>query len=156
MTCDTCGRPAEHGVILVSGRVLWHDKPSFFLEPSPAFPGATLGRGDYYPFPFQLEATRCRACSWIHVRGGDACAHEQEAGFIFPRAPIRWWRGPESFEPSSLFLFNGRSRGGVATEVVAGAGLVISIVSTRVEAVRCPRCGRIGFKGRESHQTDAA
>jgi hypothetical protein len=156
VTCDKCGRPAESGVILVSSRVLWHNKPSFFLEPSPAFPGATLGRSDYYPFPFQLEATRCRSCSWIHVRGGDACPHEQETGFIFPRGPIRWWRGPDSFEPSSLFLFNGRNRAGLAAEVVAGAGLVVSIVSTRVEAVRCLRCGRIGFKGRESHQTHAA
>jgi hypothetical protein len=157
VTCDKCGRPTESGVILVCSKVLWHNKPSFFLEPSPAFPGASLNRGDYYPFPFQLEATLCRACSWIHVRGGDACLHEQEPGFIFPRGPIRWWHGPDPFEPSSLFLFNGKNRAGRAAEVVAGAaGLVISIVSTRVEAVRCARCGRIGFKGRESHQADGA
>ncbi len=156
MTCDKCGRAAESGALLVSSKVLWHDRPSFFLEPPSAFPGAALGRGDYYPFPFQLEAARCLSCSWIHVRGGDGCLHDPAPGFIFPRGPIRWWRGPESFEPSPLFLFNGRSRAGAAAEVVVGASLVISIVNTRVEAVRCTRCGRIGFKGRESPHTDAA
>jgi hypothetical protein len=83
--------------------------------------------------PLSVEATTTRShFSWRRravarapgfMFEAETLAPREEAGFIFPRAPIRWWRGPESFEPSSLFLFNGRSRGGVATEVVAGAGL---------------------------------
>jgi hypothetical protein len=148
--CEHCGGSPEAGLLLVASRVLWHTKPSFFFEAPPAFPCATAGKGDYYFFPFQLPAMRCHACGWLYVEGPAACEHEREAGFLFPRGALRWWHRPEPFQPSLWFVFSGRSRGGNGTEVVAGGGMITSVVNSRVEAGRCSRCGSIAFRGRSA------
>ena len=132
--------------MLVSSKVHWHDKPTFFLEPRPAFPSAVMGRSEYYAFPIPLPADRCRGCGWVFARAATACAaHDREAGFIFPFATIRWWAGEGTFEPSVWFAVNGKDAKGGSTETLLQRGLVLSIVDTRAEASRCKECGAIAF-----------
>ena len=143
--CERCGKPLEDGVVLVSSAVYWNPAPTFFLQPGPAFPSATMGRNDYYPFPLPLPAGRCRACGWVFAKPRQACAHDREPGFIFPLASLRWWGGQKPFHPSVWFTFTGKDKDGVECEVLVKRGLVVSVVDTRVEACRCKGCGGVGF-----------
>jgi hypothetical protein len=144
--------------VLISSAVLWHDKPSFFLQPGPAFPSATLGRADYYPFPVPLPALRCRPCGWIFVKSRGDCDHKRAPGFIFPLASLRWWAGAEPFQPSVWFTFSGKDKQGVECEALVRRGFVVSVVDTRVEAARCTLCGGVAFRQQDpsgSAPTDA-
>jgi hypothetical protein len=146
MSCERCGESLDSGSVLVSSAVYWNQKPSFFLQPRPAFPAATLGRADYYPFPVPLAAERCRACRWVFVLSGNPCTHAREPGYIFPLASLRWWSGSEPFQASVWFTFSGKTRGGVECETLVRRGFVVSVVDTRVEAARCTACGSIAFR----------
>jgi len=147
--CERCGQPLEDGVVLVSSAAYWSPTPTFFLQPGPAFPSATMGRNDYYPFPIPMPSTRCRACGWVFAKPKYACAHEREPGFIFPLASLRWWSGPKAFQPSVWFTFTGKDKEGAECEVLVRRGLVLSVVDTRVEACRCRLCGSAGFLAEE-------
>src|SRR5262245_11047819 len=146
VSCERCNQPVETGSVLVSSAVHWSTRPSFFITPGPAFPSARLGGADYFPFPLPLAADRCRGCGWAFVTAGDRCAHAREPGFIFPLASLRWWSGPEPFQASVLFTFNGKTRAGVECETLVRRGFVVSVVDTRVEAARCTTCGSIAFR----------
>lgn len=146
MSCERCGQGTEAGTLLVSSSVLWHEKPSFFLQPGPAFPAATMGRADYYPFPVPLAATRCGSCGWVFVAPDGSCSHSRAAGYIFPMASLRWWPGPQPFEASVWFTINGKSKDGTECEALVRRGFVVSVVDTRVEAARCSTCGSIAFR----------
>ena len=146
MSCERCGQQLESGSMLVSSAVYWNPKPTFFLQPGPAFPAARLGRADYFPFPLPLAAQRCRACGWVFVASGSSCAHTREPGFIFPLASLRWWGGPEPFQASVWFTFSGKTKAGVECETLVRRGFVVSVVDTRVEAARCTACGGIAFR----------
>jgi hypothetical protein len=150
--CERCGQPLEEGVVLVSGAVHWSATPTFFLQPGPAFPAATMGRGDYYPFPIPLPADRCRACGWVFARSRYECRHTREPGFIFPLASLRWWRGPEAFQPSVWFAFTGKSKDGIECEMLVRRGMVVSVVDLRAEASRCTRCGGVAFRKEEERK----
>lgn len=147
--CERCAQPLEEGVVLVSSAVYWNPTPTFFLQPGPAFPNATMGRNDYYPFPIPMPAERCRACGWVFAKPKYACAHEREPGFIFPLASLRWWAGSSSFQPSVWFTFTGKDKDGAECEVLVRRGLVLSVVDTRVEACRCKLCGSAAFHAEE-------
>ena len=144
--CERCGKPVVTGVVLVSSAVYWNPTPTFFLQPGPAFPNATMGRNDYYPFPMPMPSTRCRDCEWVFPTPKYPCEHSREPGFIFPLASLRWWGGTEAFEPSVWFTFNGKGKSGKECEVLVSRGLVVSVVDTRVEASRCKLCGGAAFK----------
>ncbi len=145
MNCERCANPLEEGVVLISSIVHWHDKPTFFLQPRPAFPSATIGRSEYYAFPVPLPAERCRGCAWVFAKGPAPCSHTREPGFIFPFASLRWWSGQGSFQPSVWFALNGKDAAGVECETLLRRGLVISVVDTRAEAARCKACGSVAF-----------
>ena len=145
-SCERCSQPLSEGVVLVSSAVYWNPAPSFFLQPSPAFPNASMGRNDYYPFPLPLPADRCRSCGWVFAKPRQSCSHEREPGFIFPLASLRWWAGPEAFQPSVWFTMTGKDKQGVECEVLVRRGLVLSVVDTRVEGCRCKLCGAAAFK----------
>lgn len=149
VACERCGQPLEEGVVLVSSAVYWNPEPTFFLQPGPAFPNATMGRNDYYPFPIPMPSVRCRGCGWVFAKPKYPCAHEREPGFIFPLASLRWWAGPKPFQPSVWFTFTGKDKEGVECEVLVRRGLVVSIVDTRAEACRCKLCGAAAFKSEE-------
>lgn len=149
MSCERCGQPVEEGAVLVSSAVYWHDKPTFFLQPAPAFPSATMGRSDYYPFPVPLPAERCRPCGWVFVKSGGPCTHNREPGFIFPLASLRWWASAQPFQPSVWFTFTGKDRQGVECEALVRRGFVLSVVNTRAEATRCTMCGAVAFQQEE-------
>ena len=144
--CERCGQPLEDGVVLVSSAVHWSPTPTFFLKPGTAFPAATMGRNDYYPYPMPLPAERCRSCGWVFAKPHNECSHSREPGFIFPLASLRWWAGPQSFQPSVWFTFTGKDKEGVECEVLVRRGLVLSVVDTRVEAARCKLCGGVAFR----------
>jgi hypothetical protein len=144
MTCERCRADLEEGQLLVSSAVFWHDKPTFFLQPRPAFPDAPI-RPDYYASPIPLSAARCLSCRWVFVDAGAACEHTREPGYIFPRASLRWWPRPEPFQPGFWFSFNGKSRGGIECETLVRQSFVMSVVDTRLEAARCTGCGAVAF-----------
>lgn len=146
MSCERCGQALEAGSVLVSSSVLWNEKPTFFLQPGRAFPAATLGRADYYPFPLPLAAARCLSCGWVFVAAGASCSHARVPGYIFPMASLRWWPGSEPFHPSVWFTINGKTRDGTECEALVRRGFVLSVVDTRVEAARCTACGSIAFR----------
>ena len=150
--CERCGKPLEDGVVLVSSAVYWSPTPTFFLQPGPAFPSATMGRNDYYPFPIPMPAERCRSCGWVFAKPKYACAHEREPGFIFPLASLRWWAGGKAFQPSVWFTFTGKDKEGAECEILVRRGLVLSVVDTRVEGCRCKLCGSAGFLAEERVQ----
>ena len=146
MNCERCDSPLDEGVVLVSSKVHWHDKPTFFLEPRPAFPSATMGRSEYYAFPIPLPAERCRGCGWVFSKASSPCAtHDRETGFIFPFATVRWWSGAGAFQPSVWFAVNGKDAAGAECETLLKRGLVLSVVDTRAEASRCKGCGSVAF-----------
>ncbi len=147
--CERCGQPLEEGVVLVSSAVYWNAAPTFFLQPGPAFPAATMGRNDYYPFPIPLPAERCRSCAWVFARSKYACSHSREPGFIFPLASLRWWAGAKPFQPSVWFTFTGKDKDGTECEMLVRRGLVVSVVDLRAEASRCKLCGSVAFKEEE-------
>lgn len=148
--CERCGQPLEEGTVLVSSAVYWNQAPTYFLQPGPAFPNATMGRNDYYPFPVPLPAERCRSCGWVFAKPRHPCAHERETGFIFPLASLRWWGSSQPFQPSVWFTFTGKDKQGAECEVLIRRGLVVSVVDTRVEASRCKLCGSVGFLAEET------
>jgi hypothetical protein len=153
--CEKCGQPLEEGVVLVSSAVYWSPTPTFFLQPGPAFPSATMGRNDYYPFPIPMPSARCRACGWVFAKPKHACAHEREPGFIFPLASLRWFSGSKEFQPSVWFTFTGKDKEGAECEVLVRRGLVLSVVDTRVEGTRCKLCHTAGFRA-EAQKAAAA
>ena len=148
--CERCGQPLEEGVVLVSSAVHWSPTPTFFLQPGPAFPAATMGRNDYYPYPIPLPAERCRSCAWVFARSKYACRHSREPGFIFPLASLRWWGGAQAFQPSVWFTFTGKDKEGVECEMLVRRGLVVSVVDLRAEASRCKLCGGVAFRQEEA------
>jgi hypothetical protein len=147
--CERCGKPVEEGVVLVSSAVYWSPTPTFFLQPGPAFPNATMGRNDYYPFPIPMPSARCRSCGWVFPTPKYACEHSREPGFIFPLASLRWCPGGKAFQPSVWFTFTGKDKAGAECEVLVRRGLVLSVVDTRVEASRCKLCGGAAFLAEE-------
>jgi hypothetical protein len=144
VTCERCGAALEEGQLLVNSSVFWNHKPTFFLEPRPAFPAAQMGRS-YVASPIPLAAARCPSCRWVFVAAGAACDHTREPGYIFPRASLHWFPRSEPFHPGFWFHFNGKSREGIECETLVRKAFVVSVVNTRVEAARCTACGAVAF-----------
>ncbi len=146
MNCRRCGSSLDVGKVLVSSTVWWSPTRRPFLPMHAACAGMKLNRGGYLGRPLSIDGGRCQNCRVIVVSPSEACKHDPERGYIFPRASLRWWGGPGDFEPTFWYPIASRSKQGGACEVVLRRGFVLHTWRTACPASRCEPCGWVDFE----------